>query len=235
LASVNIPVVMVGPDLRIRRFTAVAERLLNLISSDVGRPITDINLPMDLPDLSRLVGEVIDNLTTKETEVRWRDGQWWSVRIRPYRTTDNKIDGAIIAMVDIDAIKQGARLADQARALAEGIVNTAREPLVALDKDLAVIFANPAFYRVFHVAPEETLRRRLYDLGSGQWNTPALRRCLEEILSRETSVEDFRVDYDFPQIGPRQMRLNARRLLYNDEKGQMILLAIEDVTGKPGS
>lgn len=105
LASVNIPVVMIGPDLRIRRFTGVSEKLLNLIPTDVGRPITDIKMKIDLPNLSRLISEVIDTLQTKELEMRGEDGHWWSVRIRPYKTTDHKIDGAVVVFVNVDAQK----------------------------------------------------------------------------------------------------------------------------------
>jgi two-component system, chemotaxis family, CheB/CheR fusion protein len=105
LASVNIPLVMVGPDLRIRRFTNVAEKLLNLIPGDVGRPITDIKMRIDVPNLSKLITEVVDSLQTKELETTCEDNRWWSVRIRPYKTTDNKIDGAVLAFVSLDALK----------------------------------------------------------------------------------------------------------------------------------
>jgi two-component system CheB/CheR fusion protein len=101
MANVNIPVVMVGQDMRIRRYTAVAEKLLNLISTDVGRPFTDIKLRIELPNLERTVAQVIDALEAKEFEAKDRDGRRWSVRIRPYKTTDNKIDGAVIAFVNM--------------------------------------------------------------------------------------------------------------------------------------
>jgi two-component system CheB/CheR fusion protein len=102
MTSVNIPIVMVGQDLRIRRFSAVAERLLNLIPSDVGRPITDIKMGIELPDIHNLIGHVIDSLQTKEVELPDKQGHRWSARIRPYKSTDNKIDGAVIAMVDLE-------------------------------------------------------------------------------------------------------------------------------------
>jgi two-component system CheB/CheR fusion protein len=107
LSSVNIPMLILGPDLRIRRFTTVAEKLFNLIPTDVGRPITDIALKVDVQNLPKLVIEVIDSLTAKDIEAPDAEGHWWSVRIRPYKTTDNRIDGAVIAMVDIDAAKTG--------------------------------------------------------------------------------------------------------------------------------
>ena len=102
LSSVNIPIVMVGHDLRIRRFSAVAERMLNLIPADVGRPISDIKMKLDLPELEKLMTDVIDSLQTKELDVRDRTGHRWSVRIRPYKTTDNKIDGAVLALLDLE-------------------------------------------------------------------------------------------------------------------------------------
>jgi two-component system CheB/CheR fusion protein len=105
LASVNIPVVMIGPDLRIRRFANVAEKLLNLIPGDIGPPITDIKMRLNLPDLPKMIGEVIESLQTREMEAQSEDGRWWSVRTRPYKTTDNKIDGAVVAFVNVDTLK----------------------------------------------------------------------------------------------------------------------------------
>jgi len=102
MTSVNIPIVLVGQDLRIRRFSAVAEKLLNLIPTDVGRLITDIRMGIELPNVQKLIGDVIDSLQTKELELPDKQGHLWSARIRPYRSTDNKIDGAVIAMVDLE-------------------------------------------------------------------------------------------------------------------------------------
>jgi two-component system CheB/CheR fusion protein len=102
LGNVNIPIIVLGADLRIRRFTFVAEKLCGLCAGDVGRPITDINLQLDGPDLSKVVLEAIDNLTTKDLEVKDRSGHWYSARIRPYKTINNKIEGAIIAFVDME-------------------------------------------------------------------------------------------------------------------------------------
>lgn len=93
LASVQIAIVMVASDLRIRRFTPMADRVLNLIASDVGRPISDINPNIDCPDLDRLIAESIDTVSVKEREVLDRQGNRYSMRIRPYKNLENKIDG----------------------------------------------------------------------------------------------------------------------------------------------
>jgi two-component system, chemotaxis family, CheB/CheR fusion protein len=102
LGNVNIPIIMLGNDLRIRRFTPVSQRLLNLIPADVGRPISNINLNLDIPMLDRVVAQVIDTLTPAICEVKDLNGRPYSLRIRPYRTEDDKIDGAVIVLVDLD-------------------------------------------------------------------------------------------------------------------------------------
>ena len=114
--------------------------------------------------------------------------------------------------------------------LAEAIVDTVREPLVVLDHDLRVIAASRSFYRTFAVAPRDTQGRRLYELGDGQWNIPALRTVLEEIIPRHRTVEAYEVEHEFPTIGRRVMLLNARQVLGEDGSSTALLLAIEDVT-----
>ena len=103
LSSVNIPIIMLGNDLRIRRFTPVSEKVMNLIPADVGRPITDIKSNLKLQDLRDLIIRVINSLETQETEVEDVNGRWYSMRIRPYRTIDNKIDGVVMVLLDLDA------------------------------------------------------------------------------------------------------------------------------------
>ena len=229
LASVNIPVMILGADLRIRRFTAMAEKMFKLLPGDIGRPVTDINLPLEIPGLDKLVLEVFDSLQPKELETRDRDGRWWSVRIRPYKTTDHKIDGAVVALVDVNAMKSNMERTKGELAFADAIVNTVREPLLVLNQDLAVTAANNAFYRTFKVTPEQTARRHIYELGNGQWDIPQLRILLEEILPRNSSFENFEVQHTFPKIGKKRMLLNARRLDFEGDGKHLILLAIQDI------
>jgi two-component system CheB/CheR fusion protein len=106
LVSANLPIIMLGNDLRIRRFTPHAEKMFNLLATDVGRSIIDINLNPRTTDIGTLITDVIDSVTPQEIEVKDNNGHWYSIWIRPYRTADNKIDGAVIAFVDIDRIKQ---------------------------------------------------------------------------------------------------------------------------------
>ena len=110
------------------------------------------------------------------------------------------------------------------------ILGSIREPLLLLDRDLKVVTANPSFYRVFNVEPDETEGALIYDLGNRQWDIPDLRKLLEDILPQNTAFHDFEVEHDFESIGRKFMRLNARRIYGEADQPQLILLAIEDVT-----
>jgi two-component sensor histidine kinase len=122
--------------------------------------------------------------------------------------------------------------AAQRRSLEEAIVDTVREPLLVLDGEFRVAVASRSFYRAFNVTRQETEGRHLYELGSGQWNIPALRKLLEDIVPNHTTIEAYEVERDFPTIGRRTMLLNARKVFDDGNSSTSLLLAIEDVTGR---
>jgi two-component sensor histidine kinase len=115
-------------------------------------------------------------------------------------------------------------------ALAQGIVDTVREPVLVLDKDLRVIAASRSFYSAFKVSPEDTNGRLLYALGDGQWDIPKLRVLLEKIIPEQGVMEGYEVEHEFPGLGSRTMCLNARQVFYQGGAGTTILLGMEDVT-----
>ena len=106
LASVDLSIVMLDSELRIRRFNPGAQRTLNLIPSDVGRSISDLKTTLMMDDLEQMIAAVIENLEVREEEVQDRRGHWYSLRVRPYKTTENKIEGAVLVLVDIDQLKK---------------------------------------------------------------------------------------------------------------------------------
>ena len=175
--------------------------------------------------METLIKEVIDSVQPRELDVRDPRGRWYSLRLRPYRTPDHRIDGVVVMLIDIDTLKRSQHLT-------ASIVETVREPMLVLDPELRVQFASQAFYYRFKVTPEETRGRRLYQLGDGQWDIPELRRLLEQVAIRDVPVRDFTVEHDFEHIGRKTMRLNARRVTHIDEAEPMILLALEDDTDR---
>ena len=140
LESISIPLVMVGRDLRIRRFTRAIEPMLNLVASDVGRLITDFQPQVELPDLRRLLLDAMEGGNRTPRDIRDSHGRWYSLRILPSAGPDGKTDGAVMVLIDIDAAKRGLDFA-------EAIVETVREPLVILNQNLQVVKANKKFLR----------------------------------------------------------------------------------------
>ena len=232
LMGTEIATIFLDNGLRIKRFTPMATGIVKLIPSDIGRPLEQFATNLADENLVRDVEQVMKTLVYKEKEVQTKQGQWRLIRILPYRTVENVIDGAVITFTDITKTKQAQQSAVDARLLAEGIVDTVREPLLVLDDGLKVITANRSFYNTFKVSREETENRPIFELGGSQWNIPRLKKFLIDILPRNTAFDDFEVEHDFPVIGKKIMLLNARGIMQHGEKKQMILLAIEDVTGR---
>jgi len=235
--STRLVVLLLGRDLTIRRFSPQAEKQLGLLAADVGRRIShvrhnlvhadDASTPLDM---EALCVEVMSSESEREREVLDQAGCWYSLRARPYTTSDKDVDGAVLLLLEIDELKQSERAVADARDYAENIVDAMRDPLVVLDRDLRVESANHAFYRMFQVELAETIGKFIYDLGDHQWDIPRLRELLEEVLPQTTSIEEFQVEHEFRQLGHRTMLLNARRILDPQRKTQRILLAIEDIT-----
>jgi two-component system CheB/CheR fusion protein len=169
LGSVQIAIVIVGSDMRIRRFTPMAEKVLNLIPTDVDRSIGHINPNIEGANLEQLIGECIDTISPIEREVLDRQGRWYSLRIRPYRSAENKIEGAVLALFDIDAPKRFEASVRSALDLADAILGNAEHPAALLDATLRLRSANAGFIELFRL-PEDGYRGRpLTDIaGSGK-------------------------------------------------------------------
>jgi two-component system CheB/CheR fusion protein len=230
LVGVEIPIVILDSDLRIRRFTPQAEKVLNLIASDVGRPLTDIASTLDVPNWKELISEVIEHHRVVHREVRDRMGRWYSLRMRPYKSGEDKIGGILMALLDIDTVKRSLDEAREARDFAEAIVETVREPLLILDAELRVLKATRSYYETFRTSAAQTEGYPLFDLDGGQWNVARLRESLEEVVRRDTRLDDFEVVHEFPPAGPRHLLLNARQIHRQSAGTPLILLAMEDVT-----
>ncbi|HLK51091.1 MAG TPA: CheR family methyltransferase [Bryobacteraceae bacterium] len=159
LSSVNIPIVMLGNDLRIRRFTPQAEKVLNLLPTDVGRPVSDFKPKIDIPDLEGLFQDVIDNLNVKEREVQDRDGRWFSMWVRPYRTAENKIDGAVMVLFDVTERKHAAE------ARYRRLFEAARDGILIADAETGTILdLNPYLMKAFGVSRAAAIGVKYWEL-----------------------------------------------------------------------
>jgi two-component system, chemotaxis family, CheB/CheR fusion protein len=158
LVGVDIPVVVLDGSLHIRRFTPVAGNFLNLIESDVGRPFSDIAPMLELSDWDALFAEVNSQSRPVEREVKDKSGRWHSLRIRPYRTSDNKIDGLILILLDTDVIK---RELEESHDYARMLLESAEQAIVAANAEGFIVLINSATEKMFGYTRSELLGKRL--------------------------------------------------------------------------
>ncbi|MDW7772124.1 MAG: chemotaxis protein CheB [Desulfobulbaceae bacterium] len=230
LSGVDIPILLIGGKLQIRRFNASAAKTLNLIPGDIGRPISDIRTNINVPGLDRMILAVIDSLAASKQEIQNHAGRWYSMAIRPYKTLDNRIDGAILTLEDIHELKLAMLRIQESRDYSEAIVETVQQPLIVLNKELRVVTANQAYYRTFNATSDVTENTNFFDLQNRVWDIPQLRKMLENTLTENAVLSDFEVAYEEAGSGRRNMLLNARRIARKES--ELILLAIEDITDR---
>jgi two-component system, chemotaxis family, CheB/CheR fusion protein len=228
LHSVAIAILILGRDSRIRRFTPPAARLLNLIATDVGRPISDIKSNLSAPDLLHLVSDVLEHLSPRERTVTDEAGRWYQLTVRPYLTADRKVDGTVVTIVDVDAIQRGKTALAEALDYAEGIVATVREPLLVLDEHRKVRSANRSFYRKFQISRDEIEGKPFEQLGNPRWVPPVLVSALDRLAAHAPS-EDVRLEDTPSRFAGRSMLVSGRPLLRAGQ-APWVLLAFEDLT-----
>lgn len=229
LNSISIATIFIDNELNVKRFTKQAQELIKLREGDVGRPIVELtsNLQYDLAGACR---DVLNTLGFREAEVRTNDGKWFLMRLLPYRTADGIIDGLVLTFVNIVELKRVHEAGVRARVYFEGIADTAREPLLVLDKEFRVIFANRAYYQTFHAVPRHTEGKLIFQLGNRYWDIPKLHKLLENILPEAKIAEAYKVEVKIPGFGRRIFLINARQIEQLPSSGDLILLAMEERT-----
>jgi two-component system CheB/CheR fusion protein len=204
----------------------MAEKVLNVIATDVGRPLTDINTNLNVPHLPRLMAEVVESLTILEQEVQDRQGHWYSMRLRPYKTSENKIDGVVLTLIDIDPMRRTIAELEEARDFANAVIESAREPMVALDAGLVIQMANQSFYRLFKTTRERARGSSFFDVINEPERLEALRTTLSGILPRGASLTNHEVRIDLPGTGPTLLAINVHQISSSVRSYPLILLSL---------
>ena len=251
--TVREPLVILDQSLRVRTASQSFYRDFKVNPSETENQLF-YNLgngQWDIPQLRRLLEEILpqDNQFNDFEVVHTFEDigrRTMLLNARRIHQEGNQSELILLAIEDITARKEIEaglektrkqlevikKSADEALEYAESIINTVREPLIALDQDLRVVTASRSFYEVFKVNTQETLGQLIYDLGNKQWDIPKLRELLENILPQKAAFDNYEVEHDFSTIGRRTMLLNARQIkrTFGDER--IILLAIEDITAR---
>ncbi|MBI5726686.1 MAG: PAS domain-containing protein, partial [Ignavibacteriales bacterium] len=254
--TVREPLLVLDKELRVVKASRSFYDFFKVDSSEtIGKLIYDLgNHQWDIPKLRELLETILPEKTTFDNYEVEHDFTLIGTRImllnaRKIQRGSGKEQIILLAIEDITARKQIEtglektrkelaaikRTADEVSEFAENIINTVREPLLVLDKELRVLKASRSFYDFFQVDSIETIGNLIYDLGNHQWDIPQLRELLETILPEKTTFDNYEVEHDFTTIGTRIMLLNARKIQRSSGKEQIILLAIEDITDRKKS
>jgi PAS domain S-box-containing protein len=249
--TVREPLISLDQDLRVVTVSRSFYEVFKVRPEEtVGQLIYDLgNKQWDIPQLRELLETILPQQSSFENYEVEHDFTTIGRRImllnaRQIQRASGKERIILLAIEDITnrrEIENGLektrkeleiikKTADEVSEFAESIINTVREPLIALDQNLRVVTVSRSFYEVFKVNPEETVGQLIYDLGNKQWDIPRLRELLETILPQQSSFENYEVEHDFTTIGRRIMLLNARQIQRASGKERIILLAIEDIT-----
>jgi two-component system CheB/CheR fusion protein len=225
MAATNMATVFLDKEGKIMRFTPAIRRVLSLQESDVGRPVGEIALHLEGVDLEQTRARVLETLEPRQREVQTEEGAWLQMRAQPYRSTEDVIEGVVVTFEDVTELKHRELEARRARNLAQAIVRSIRDPLAVLDPELQVESVNQAFADLFDESEGNLEGRSLLELEESRWESPKLRRLLEEVIPEKTAVEDYPVTLP-EEEGERRFLLNARMVRGEEGGPENILIVL---------
>ena len=239
LASVQVAVVIVDRELKIRRFTPAAEGLMNLIQGDIGRPIGHISPNVMLDDMGDLVRRTVDEVVPTRMRVEGRqdyERNRYELLVKPYKSLDNRIEGAVLTFFDITALVGAEEELERAKRFAEALVHTVHQPFMVLEgADLRVERVNPAFCETFDVTLEGLVGRRLADLSQRTWDVATLRKVVEDLEAGGGPIDGRPIEHPVPGVGPRPFLLNAHLVEDGGPADRRILLAFGEAGTAQGA
>ena len=233
LDATEIAIIFLDNDMMVKRFTPQVSRIINLLPADVGRSLAHFASNLRYTYLLRDVQQVLTRLTSVEVNIETTRGDWFTMRILPYRSLDNYINGAVITFTEITALKQlEASLQDKALFI-ESMQEAMREPVLALNQDLRLHSPSLAFAQAFGLAAADLEGQPLATLSGGAWNQPALRERLQRLLDSQTpqadAFDDYLLEADFAGLGRRQVTLYGRRMLHLGQPTPWVLLGVRAI------
>jgi two-component system, chemotaxis family, CheB/CheR fusion protein len=230
LSGVDNAVIIVGMDLRIRRWTIASERLFHLVPGDIGRSIGFLDSFLGAGALESKVAAVIQHLSALDEEVLAANKRWYVLRINPYKTADHTIRGALVTLVDIDVRKRAEEVTRNVGAYAAKFLAAIGHPLLIVDRKLRVVWANDDFLQAFQLAMDETVGSALPNLGTRELAGPALREQLDAVFASAVIFRDFEMRIAFPDGGEQLVRVGGSQVPASPET-PLALLSIERVAG----
>jgi two-component system CheB/CheR fusion protein len=227
LNSSDVATLFLDTSLNIRFFTPAAKSLFGVSGVDIGRPLADLAQRFDDDALLQDAHAVLSNPAPVRREIESQNGNWYIRGVLPYRNEGNAIGGVVITFAGISEMKAAERKIEAAKAYAESIIATVKQPLVVLDEDLRVVSASASYFEVFDAKLEES-GGKPFVLGN-QLQAESLAKVLR---SNETTspISEWEIDLNLPKLGSRTLRLIARKILPGISGNKKLLVSIDDIT-----
>lgn len=230
--STEIATLFLDNKLCVKRFTPKSQEYFHLITTDVGRSIRHFATNIKYERLAEDAEEVLKTLNQKVIEVKSKSGRWLLVRILPYRTISNMIDGVIITLTDITDHKEAEEKLGQLNVALQDALNCSKNiidmmsvPMLVLSTDLKIISANRAFYKNFQLFPEDVIGKFIYNISV--WNMASLRTLLEQNFQEDNVFEGVEIETGLSHGGRTKLNLSARKIFNNESGADVILLSLE--------
>ncbi|UYZ64656.1 CheR family methyltransferase [Hymenobacter weizhouensis] len=231
LDATEIAIIFLGNDMTVKRFTPRVDRVIPLVPSDLGRPITHFASNLRYNYLVQDVQQVLERLVSLETTIQTTNGEWYTMRILPYRTLDNYISGAVITFTDVTGLKELENRLQEAAYFATSMQETLIQPVVVFGQHLRIYFSNRAFASALGTTTEALAGVPIELLGS-EWNQRDLRRHLESLLDADctiTSFDHLPLEVKLPGRGRCRLLLYGRCVLHEGSPTGRVLLGIESI------
>ncbi len=227
LTSVNIPLLMLTSDLKVRQFTPPMQRLLNVRESDIGRSISEIRLQLSIEDIEPILNDVLETLGTREMEVQDREGRWNLLRVRPYRSSENRIEGLVVVLVDIDQLRRSQQELRESRDFVTSVMEGVPVPMVVLNNDCTIRTVNSAFHDLTRLRSQNLIGQSLPDLFQHLWGLDGLVDMLNTLIASD-SPNLLELEHQSTTQDRKTLLIKGKPLFIDGSK--VILLIMEDIT-----
>jgi two-component system CheB/CheR fusion protein len=228
LDTIDVPIVVVGPDCTLARINRAATETFGLARTDIGRRLNTIAALADVKDLEKLCGQVMADQAPSRRDVRTGDRRFL-LRVAPYAMGTGQPAGAVLTFTNVTAFRASVEQAIYEREYTKAILNTVTNPLVVLDAQLRVQSGNRAFYSTFGISREKAQGMALRDLGDDGWRASGLWDALTALASGSQEFQPFEIERAFPAVGRRTLLFDARRVT-GEGDATTVLLAAQDIT-----
>jgi len=231
LESAGIATLFLSNDLKIKRFTPKVTGVIRLLPGDLGRPISDFSSGLQYPQFLRDLQQVVDTLTPQDVQVQAQDGTWYALRISPYRTSDNFIDGVVVTLTHIGAVKTLEAELVKSLLPAEALLTHMPDAMGVFDQQLRLIVGNQPLYTLLRTTAVRARGEQLAHLGNDPLQLAEIQQRLDDVVLTEVALRAYLTDLDVPGVGRQPFKVEAWPAVSDDGQHAVYLLLLENLSG----